>query len=121
MNTTGFPSPAQGYKEKPLDFNHILITHPAATFTMRYTASDLCHYNILYGDLLIVDCAQVPKKGMLVIIKKDGVFICRELTHIQISNNKKKYTYVNKTGEAVLCEEIFGCVCSMVRLYDFSH
>jgi DNA polymerase V len=31
----GFPSPAEDYVYRPLDFNKLLIEHPAATFAIR--------------------------------------------------------------------------------------
>jgi hypothetical protein len=31
----GFPSPAEDYVDRPLDFNELLIEHPAATFAIR--------------------------------------------------------------------------------------
>jgi hypothetical protein len=31
----GFPSPAEDYVDRPLDFNELLIEHPAATFVIR--------------------------------------------------------------------------------------
>src|ERR1700728_3420167 len=31
----GFPSPAEDYIDRPLDFNELLIEHPAATFAIR--------------------------------------------------------------------------------------
>ena len=32
---TGFPSPAQGYEGKQIDFNSYMIKHPSATVVMR--------------------------------------------------------------------------------------
>jgi hypothetical protein len=34
----GFPSPAEDYIDRPLDFNELLIEHPAATFAIRIAA-----------------------------------------------------------------------------------
>jgi len=118
MNTTGFPSPAQGYEEKTFDFNDIIVKHPAATFTMRYKGSDLKRFNILYGDMIIVDCAISPAVGKLAVIKKDSKFICRELIDVKIINNKKVYTYIDSNNKTNICTEIFGCVSSLVRTYD---
>jgi len=120
MNTTGFPSPAQGYEEKTFDFNDIIVKHPAATFTMRYNGSDLKRFNIIFGDMIIVDCTIEPAEGKLAVIKKDNKFICRELIAVQIINNKKIYTYIDENNNTNICNEIFGCVSSLVRTYDFS-
>ena len=37
----GFPSPADDYLEEPLDFNELLITHPAATFAVRVAGDSM--------------------------------------------------------------------------------
>lgn len=43
----GFPSPAEDYLDQPLDFNELLIAHPAATFAVRIASkadiSSVCH------------------------------------------------------------------------------
>jgi DNA polymerase V len=117
MNTTGFPSPAQGYEEKTFDFNDIIVKHPAATFTMRYNGSDLKRFNIIYGDIIIVDCAIEPRVGKLAIIKTDSKFICRELIDVKRINNKKIFTYIDENNHTYICAEIFGCVSSLVRTY----
>jgi DNA polymerase V len=79
INTTGFPSPAQGYEKETLDFNRILISHPAATFTMRYAGKALPDCGLFSGDLIIVDSAVCPQKGMLAVVEEDGEFRCRRL------------------------------------------
>ncbi|MCK9170664.1 MAG: hypothetical protein M0P01_09640 [Treponema sp.] len=78
-NTTGFPSPAQGYEKETFDFNKILISHPAATFTMRYDGRLLPDCGLFPGDIIIVDSAVQPKKGMLAVVEEDGEFRCKRL------------------------------------------
>jgi DNA polymerase V len=79
MNATGFPSPAQGYEKEPLDFNRLLLPHPASTFMMRYGGDNLAPYHICSGDTLIVDCSVIPCSGQLAVIESDGSFICKLL------------------------------------------
>jgi|WetSurMetagenome_2_1015567.scaffolds.fasta_scaffold425686_1 DNA polymerase V len=78
-NTTGFPSPAQGYEKETFDFNRILVQHPSATFTMRYDGKALTECGLFPGDLIIVDSAVKPQKGMLAVVEDDGEFKCERL------------------------------------------
>jgi DNA polymerase V len=78
-NTTGFPSPAQGYEKETFDFNKILINHPAATFTLRYKGKSLPDCGLFPGDLIIVDSTIRPKKGLLAVVEADGELRCKRL------------------------------------------
>ena len=78
-NTTGFPSPAQGFEKDTFDFNRILSKHPSATFTMRYEGKVLSDTGLFPGDLIIVDSAIKPKQGMLGIVEEDGEFRCKRI------------------------------------------
>ena len=48
---TGFPSPAQGYEQKGIDFNSILIKHPSATVVMKIESSNYTCMGIYNGDI----------------------------------------------------------------------
>ena len=114
MNTTGFPSPAQGYEEKPINFNELLLRNPASTFVMRYEGKEGSVESIFPGDFLTVDCASLPKNGNIAVIRHEGSFICvRIYTSSQRGNSNLYYTWNNKEYP---CCEIFGCVKAIVRL-----
>ena len=68
----GFPSPADDYLEGKLDLNERLITHPAATFFFRVTGDSMIGAGIHSGDLLIVDKAEEPRDGSVVVAVLDG-------------------------------------------------
>ena len=51
----GFPSPAEDYVERPLDFNELLIANPAATFAARAAGNSMSGDGILPGDIAVVD------------------------------------------------------------------
>ena len=51
----GFPSPAQDYMDKTIDFNRELITHKATTFCTRVSGDSMIDAYIHDGDYLIVD------------------------------------------------------------------
>lgn len=114
MNTTGFPSPAQGYEEKPINFNELLLRNPASTFVMRYEGKEGNVDSIFPGDFLTVDCAAVPKSGNLAIIRHEGVFICVRINRsLQRDKSNLYYTWNDKEYP---CTEVFGCVKAIVRL-----
>jgi DNA polymerase V len=47
----GFPSPAEDYVDRPLDFNELLIEHPAATFAIRIEGESMTGAGIFPGDI----------------------------------------------------------------------
>lgn len=52
---TGLPSSAQGYEDKVIDLNSIVVKHPAATVFMKIDSSRYVNYGIYNGDLVAVD------------------------------------------------------------------
>ncbi len=75
----GFPSPADDYIEKALDFNEYLVKHPAATFPVRVTGDSMIGAGIHSGDLLIVDRSLEPRDGSVVIAILDGELTVKRL------------------------------------------
>src|SRR3984885_881171 len=56
----GFPSPADDYLDRPLDFNELLIQNPAATFAVRVAGESMLGAGIFPGDIAIVDRSLTP-------------------------------------------------------------
>src|SRR6202161_3066960 len=52
--TCGFPSPANDYLDRPLDFNELLIEHPAATFAVRIAGESMTGAGLFPGDIAVV-------------------------------------------------------------------
>ena len=74
----GFPSPAQGYEDEPLDLNELLMPHPAASFFYRVRGSDLERDGLPHDAILVVDRSVTPKPGQLVVADRDGArLVCR--------------------------------------------
>lgn len=71
---TGFPSPAQGYEQKGIDFNNILIKHPSATVVMKIESSNYTGMGIFNGDILIIDRAKRITPNSLVVYESEGHF-----------------------------------------------
>ncbi len=114
MNTTGFPSPAQGYEEKPIDLNSLLIKNPAASFIMKYEGEPQKDESIEQGDYLVVDCSKLPADGSLAVVKHENIFVCVRL--ILSKKDKNKVFYYTRFNNHYRCTEIFGCVKAVVRL-----
>lgn len=77
----GFPSPADDYLDRPLDFNELLITHPAATFAVRVSGFSMTGAGIFPGDIAVADRAVTPYHECIVLALLDGEFtIKRYLT-----------------------------------------
>ncbi len=70
----GFPSPADDYLDHPLDFNELLIAHPAATFAVRVAGDSMTGAGIYAGDIAVVDRAVTAIDGSIVLVILDGEF-----------------------------------------------
>jgi DNA polymerase V len=70
----GFPSPADDYLDHPLDFNELLITHPAATFAVRIAGESMTGIGIFPGDIAVVDRAITAGDGAVILGILDGEF-----------------------------------------------
>lgn len=75
----GFPSPAADYGHAPLDLFGHLVPHPQATFYFRVSGMSMIDAGISDGDYLIVDRAERPMPGHIVIAVIDGEFTCKYL------------------------------------------
>lgn len=71
---TGFPSPAQGYEDKVIDLNKLLIQHPSATVFMQISTSRYSKIGIYDGDILIIDRSRSINQNSLVVYESDGHF-----------------------------------------------
>lgn len=83
----GFPSPAQDYIDRSLDFNRELIEHPAATFYARVAGNSMIGAGISEGDIVVIDRAVDPEQDDIVVVFLDGEFTIK---HIDFSELKKK-------------------------------
>ncbi|ECR1919534.1 translesion error-prone DNA polymerase V autoproteolytic subunit [Salmonella enterica] len=71
----GFPSPAADYTESELDLNEYCIQRRSSTYFVRAIGNSMRHS----GDLLIVDKAERPQHGDIVIAEIDGEFTVKKL------------------------------------------
>ncbi|WP_035249566.1 LexA family protein [Alcanivorax sp. IL3] len=75
----GFPSPAQGYMEAPLDLNQLCIGQQEATFLLRVEGDSMREAGIFPDDILVVDRSLEPSHGDVVVASLNGEFTVKEL------------------------------------------
>ena len=70
----GFPSPADDYLDRPLDFNELLVRNPAATFAVRLASDSMIGAGLFPGDIAVIDRSVTPTPGCIVLALIDGEF-----------------------------------------------
>ncbi|WP_194208723.1 translesion error-prone DNA polymerase V autoproteolytic subunit [Superficieibacter sp. 1612_C1] len=75
----GFPSPAQDYVEQELDLNDYCVRHRSATYYLRASGDSMQDGSLFNGDLLVVDSAEKPDHGDIVVACIDGGFTVKRL------------------------------------------
>ncbi len=116
----GFPSPADDYMDRPLDFNELLVKNPAATFAVRISGESMRDRGMLPGDIAVVDRSRSAVSGCIVLGLVGGEFTIK--------------TYRLKAGGAVVLEaanpefppivitedlafEVWGVVSGIIRTF----
>ena len=114
----GFPSPAEDYVDKALDFNELLVEHPAATFAIRIEGDSMTGAGIFPGDIAVVDRAREPVNGNIVLALLDGAFTIKRY---RIKNNtvwlqaeNPAFADMQITGEQNF--EVWGVVTRSIRM-----
>ena len=74
--TTGFASPAESYVDKRLDLNQLIVSDIKSTYYFKYGGVNTL--GVKNGDILVIDRAQEPKDGDLVIISDKTCFKIRK-------------------------------------------
>lgn len=77
----GFPNPAAERTGAPLSLDRLLIRHPSSTYFFRVRGHSWHRYSVFDGDLAIIDRAQDPQNGNLVIWwEESGEFVLATFT-----------------------------------------
>ncbi|HBX3959760.1 translesion error-prone DNA polymerase V autoproteolytic subunit, partial [Klebsiella pneumoniae] len=79
LASCGFPSPAADYVESDLDLHDYCIRHPSATYYLRASGDSMSDGSLYNGDLLVVDCAEKPRHGDIVVASVQGEFTVKRL------------------------------------------
>ena len=63
----GFPSPAEGEEDEPIDLSRWLVEKPAASYLMRVGGHSMTRAGILDQDIIVVSRAERPRDGHIVV------------------------------------------------------
>src|SRR5579859_7881277 len=77
-DTTGFPSPAQMWRERVLELSDLLL-YPEATFFMRMQGHSMRGLKIFDQDLLLVDRAVPASSGSIIVAQLNTRFLVKRL------------------------------------------
>lgn len=113
----GFPSPAEQYVEGRLDLNRHVVRHPTATFFVKVEGDSMTGERIFDGDILIVDRAEEPRHGSIVVarigeehcVKK----LCFEGNRVWLRSANPEFADIEVTHEVDW--EVWGCVTNSLR------
>ncbi len=111
----GFPSPAQDYVETELDLHEYCVTHPAATYYVRAYGNSMTDIGMQDGDLLVVDRAEEPQHGDIVIAEVDGAFTVKRLLtrpRLTLQPMNNAYSPIYPDPDALM---IFGVVTHWIH------
>lgn len=84
----GFPSPAQDYIDKSLDFNRELIEHPSATFYAKVVGDSMIGAGISGGDIVVIDRAVDAEQDDIVVVFLDGEFTIKYIDFSELRHNR---------------------------------
>lgn len=116
----GFPSPAEDYLDKPLDFNELIIANPAATFAVRVDGDSMIGAGIHPGDIAVVDRSLSAKDGRVVLALVDGAFALKRFRkrncRVWLASENPQYPDLVISEDMTF--EVWGCVRRCVRMLE---
>lgn len=114
----GFPSPADDYLDRPLDFNELLIGNKAATFAVRIAGDSMRDAGIFPGDIAIVDRSVTASNGCVVLALLDGEFTIKryQLTAGRIVLHPENRAYRDIVVPEDAGFEVWGVVRNTIRM-----
>jgi DNA polymerase V len=114
----GFPSPADDYLDRALDFNELLIHNPAATFAVRIAGESMTGRGLFPGDIAVVDRSLTPTNGCVVLALIDGEFTlkCYRASGGIITLEAANPAYPNIAISEETGLEVWGVVKHSIRM-----
>jgi DNA polymerase V len=115
----GFPSPAEEYLDRPLDFNELLIEQPAATFAVRVVGDSMIGAGIFPGDIAVVNRAASAVDRSVVLAILDGEFTVKRFRRqgntMWLEAENPAYKRLDITEDQSF--EIFGVIKRSIRMH----
>lgn len=116
----GFPSPAQDYIDRTLNFNEDIIKHPAATFYAKALGDSMVEAGIEQGDILVIDRALDPRDGDIVIAYVNGEFTVKYLDISKKDRGIVRLVPANPRYETIEMHEgdqliVWGVVSNIIK------
>jgi DNA polymerase V len=114
----GFPSPADDYLDRPLDFNELLIENPAATFAVRIAGDSMTGVGLFPGDIAVVDRSRTAADGSIVLALLMGEFTIKRYRSkgsriwLQAENPAFRDTELNEDSAF----EVWGVITKSIRM-----
>jgi DNA polymerase V len=78
-SSSGFPSPADDFKEVSLDLNSLVIRHKEATFYARVSGQSMIGAGLEDGDIIVIDKSLEPRDNKIAVCCIDGEFTVKRL------------------------------------------
>jgi DNA polymerase V len=114
----GFPSPADDYLDRPLDFNELLVQNPAATFAVRISGESMTGAGLFPNDIAVVDRSITPTNGCIVLALIEGEFTikryCRVDGGIVLLAENPLFPNIEISAESGL--EVWGVLKHAIRM-----
>ena len=116
----GFPSPAQDYIDRTLNFNEDIIKHPSATFYAKALGDSMVEAGIEEGDILVIDRALDPKDGDIIVAHVNGEFTVKYLDLTKKDKGIIKLIPANSHYKPIVMHEgdvlnIWGVVSNVIK------
>ncbi len=115
----GFPSPADDYMDRPLDFNELLIVNAAATFAVRVTGDSMIDAGIFPHDIAVIDRSLTATDRCIVLALLDGAFTMKRYRQregkIWLQPENPAYQNILLSEQSQF--EIWGVVTRSIRMH----
>lgn len=115
----GFPSPADDYLDRALDFNELLIKNPAATFAVRVAGDSMIGAGIFSNDIAIVDRSLSPTDRCIILALVDGEFTLKRYRRrggkIWLQAENPEYKDIQITDKIPF--EVWGVISNSIRTF----
>ena len=112
------PESDRSHVDKALDFNELLIEHPAATFAIRIAGDSMTGAGIFPGDIAVVDRAREPVNGSIVLALLDGAFTVKRYrikdNTVWLQAENPAFADMQMTGEQSF--EVWGVITRSIRM-----